>query len=99
MAAVRVASAFLANHAEVRDGLAFVAGGFPEWWTVQSLPATATMTMVVVLELDESEIETQFDLDLVVMQPDRSETGIARISASRGRQADDTARVYLVIAV
>ena len=96
---MRVTSAFLANYAEVRDGLAFVAGGFPEWWTVQSLPATATMTMVVVLDLDRSEVEARFDLDVVVERPDGTETGIARASASRGKRTDADSPIYVVLAV
>jgi hypothetical protein len=84
MTKVRVHSAFLANSAEVKDTLAYVLGGFPEWWTVPALPASAFLAMVVVLELRDDEVDQEYTFDLVV---DRlgDTTPIAQVRSKRGR--------------
>src|SRR5438045_426805 len=78
MTEVRVHSAFLANHAEVRDSLAYVLGGFPEWWTVTELPSSAFLAMVVVLQLERFEIEHEHSFDLVVTRESET-TPIAKV--------------------
>src|SRR5580704_8934577 len=63
---MRVNSAFLATYAEARDGLVNVTGGFPAWWTVQSLPTTVQLSLVLVLELEGSEPQGKPMYDFVV---------------------------------
>lgn len=66
MRRVRVEAAFLATTAETHDGLLFVMGGYPDWWTVPQLPATERMSCVYVLGLDSSEKGTAFGFSLVL---------------------------------
>ena len=62
---MQVHAAFLASDARIQDGLAYVIGGFPDSWTVPSLPATSRLTLVVVFELGCDE-EPQGSCDLGV---------------------------------
>jgi hypothetical protein len=45
----------LASDAKIRDGLVYVIGGFPDSWTVPSLPATSRLTLVTVFDLRAGE--------------------------------------------
>ncbi len=64
---MHVHAAFLANDAKIRDGLAYVIGGFPDSWTVPSLPATTRLTLVVVFELEcreDLQASSEFGVEL-----------------------------------
>lgn len=65
---MRVSSAFLANHAEVHDGLVFVAGGFPEWCNVTHVPGEARFTLVVVLEVDRHDVDRSHHFEIELWQ-------------------------------
>ena len=65
---MRVHSAFLADQARIRDGLVYVIGGFPETWSVESLPATTRLTLVVVFELTPDEPDAAHDFGVEMWQ-------------------------------
>jgi hypothetical protein len=85
---MRITNAFLANHAETRDGLAFVSGAFPEWWTVPSVPAVSNLAMVFVCELEESDLDQSFPLDLVVVRPDGGRDQLVQLVTTRRADGD-----------
>jgi hypothetical protein len=47
---MHVHAAFLAIDARIRNGLVYAVGGFPDSWTVPSLPTISRLTVVVVFE-------------------------------------------------
>jgi hypothetical protein len=69
MEAMRVASACIANYAEIRNGIVNILGGYPEWWEVPQLPQQATMFIVVTCEMDHSEAGRTFSFDLKLKRP------------------------------
>jgi hypothetical protein len=84
--AVRIANAFIANHAEVREGIANVLGGFPEWWMVPTLPQQVVMFVVVDLLVEDGEMGIPFEFSITLERPDRSTMpiGIMRMQRDRG---------------
>jgi hypothetical protein len=84
MGVVKLEAAFLANHAEVHDGLLFVTGGFPEWWSTPALNALQQMALVVVTRLERSEILEKFTYEIVIERPDESQQPVVYVATSRG---------------
>jgi hypothetical protein len=80
---VHVHAAFLANDAKIRDGLAYVIGGFPDSWTVPALPATSRLTLVVVFELES------------VPEPDKQHDFAIELRHDSGGEQVATAQVTL----
>jgi hypothetical protein len=80
---VRISSAFVANSAEVKDGLAYVMGAFPEWWTLTELPADSTLAFVFVVEMDDWELGQQFQFLIRMDHPEQSSDTLAVIQYSR----------------
>jgi hypothetical protein len=72
---VKVNSFYLANYAEVRDSLVYSMGGFPEWWTVHTLPSVSTLAVVLVAELTKDELPTDHRLDLMLVRPSARDEG------------------------
>jgi hypothetical protein len=86
---VRVRDAFLANHAEVREGLAFISGAFPEWWRLNTLPATVPVSLVVVIDLDPSEIDQALKVTIRLVHPNGDRDTLGDVPFRRPRQAED----------
>jgi hypothetical protein len=81
---VRVNSAFIANHAESRDGLLFVSGGFSEWLNLEGLPAEAHLVLVVMFEVEPDEVGRTATVDLELAQGDNiAKLGTTAITAGR----------------
>lgn len=101
MARVRVHSAFLANHAEVRDGLAYVAGGYPAWWSVYRLPVAQTLGIVVVIFVDDDEFGRPLQVQLVLRRPGGGEDDLALVDFWRERDAGTASGVpaHWIVAV
>ncbi len=96
---MRIRNAFLANHAETREGLAFVSGGFPESYTVFALPLNASLAAVWVVELDETEIGRSFLLDLRVSDPRGVTRPVAHLGVGRSQDTPTVhgAPLYVIV--
>jgi hypothetical protein len=98
---MRIREAFLANSAETRQGLAFVLGGFPEWWTVQSLPSGSLLSMVAVAELDESDLDKDFQVTIRMRHPtnETDTLGVAGFKRASTAPRVEGAALRMVLAV
>lgn len=96
---MKINNAFLANHAETREGLAFISGGFPEWYTVPSLPITAPLAAVWVLELEQAEIGLPFTFELAVVYPSRLKHLLAHVGVGRSHDTRtvEGAPLYVIV--
>jgi hypothetical protein len=90
MVTMKVRNAFLANHAETREVLAFDSGGCPEVYAVFSLPQEARLAAVWVVELQDEEIGFSFAFQLGVSDPREVKRGVAVVGVGR---SPDTPRV------
>src|ERR1035437_8658416 len=100
MVTVKISNAFLANHAETREGLAFSSGGSPEWYTVPSLPVTAApLAAVWVLELEQAEIGLPFTFELAVLYPTGVRHSIAHVGVGRSPDTPtvEGAPLYVIV--
>src|ERR1700733_5982799 len=84
---MRVAASFVANHVEAQNSLLYVAGGFPEWWTLNETPCEQTLDLAVVFELAQAELGRPFDVDVVLAHLD-SEQKVARLTVIRSPSDD-----------
>lgn len=66
-------NAFLANHAEVHDGLLFVNGGCPEKWMVKDLDEEIKIYFVGQVQYEESEIGTHQGYAIEVHGPKKDQ--------------------------
>jgi len=82
---MRVANAFLANHAEVRDGIANILGGFPEWYTVPVLPQQVLIFVVIDIVLEDNELGETFAINLILERPDHTTLSLGNIQMRRDR--------------
>jgi hypothetical protein len=98
---MKVRDTFLANYAENREGLAFVTGGFPEWWRVQAIPIQSNLSMVIALEFERSEAETQFEFAIRVQHPTQEIDTLSLLTVTRGLKFDQppNSPLYQVLAV
>jgi hypothetical protein len=83
MTPVQITNALLANYAEVQNGLAYITGGLPSWWTVPTLPAVSSLSMVVVVELDLDNPQRPIPLDFSFAAPSGTVTPLGNITAQR----------------
>ena len=86
---VQIANAFLANHAEVRDGVANILGGFPEWWTVQDFPQQVLVFVVIDLLLDDKELGQTFRFTIEVARPDNTTVQLGSVEMRRDKNPID----------
>jgi hypothetical protein len=77
---MRIAGAFIANHAEWREHLLFVSGGFPEFWNLAEIPGDANFMLVLMAEVTHQELEQQHTVDIAMRSPDGSETPLLSIA-------------------
>lgn len=93
---LRIETAFLANHAEFHDGLAFVNGGFPEWWNTPSWGLLQPFFLVVVSSVAAEERANEHELEVVFRRVDGSESPLvrARIAGGEVRQGDPVLPEY-----
>jgi hypothetical protein len=96
---MRIRDAFVANHAETHDGLAFITGAFPEWWTIPIAPYVANMSMVVVLELTEADASESYQFWVHLVAPDGTSAATTNFGTSRGLEAGrpDGAPLFQVV--
>jgi hypothetical protein len=85
MGGVKLEAAFLANHAELHDGLAFITGGFPEWWSVPATNTFQQMSLLIVARLDPGEITQTFTYEIIIERPDETQQPVIYVAASRGQ--------------
>lgn len=89
---MHVHAAFLANDARIRDGLVHVIGGFPEAWTVPSLPATSRLTLVVVFEAVPEESDESHDFGIEVWHgSEGAQVATANVVLGPVHESDDGA--------
>jgi hypothetical protein len=96
---VKVNNAFLANHAEIRESLAYVSGAFPEWWEVFQLPATANVFVVFVVELDDDELQSPIECVLDLEHPGGTIQSVANVlvnSSPRGERVTGAPNFQIV---
>ncbi len=86
---MRLANAFLANHAEVRDGLAYVSGAFPEWLEVEALPSAEVLYLVVVVELDQEDLGAPTEIAVSIVPPGGPSTEVVAFKSVREAMEDD----------
>lgn len=79
---MRVLAAFLANWAEAHDGLVFVSGGWPEWWSLPEVPSKQDLSLVIVYEVEPDEVGSPFRFDVALVHND-SKGPAAWITATR----------------
>jgi hypothetical protein len=77
---MRIAGAFIANHAEWREHLLFVSGAFPEWWDLAEIPGDASFMLVLMAEVTHQELEQQHTVDIAMLSPDGVETPLLSIT-------------------
>jgi hypothetical protein len=77
---MRIAGAFIANHAEWREHLLFVSGAFPEWWDLAEIPGDASFTLVLMAEVTHQELDQQHTVDISMRAPDSTETALLSIT-------------------
>jgi hypothetical protein len=77
---MRIAGAFIANHAEWREHLLFVSGAFPEFWNLAEIPGDANFMLVLMAEVNHQELEQQHTVDITMRSPDGSETPLLSIA-------------------
>ncbi len=63
---MKIRTAMLANHIEVRDGMFYVMGGSPEWWSVDSLPGVLSPALGLILEREPGEANSNPRVGLTV---------------------------------
>jgi|GEM_PF-1361726 len=80
---MRVNSAFVANYAEEKSGVAYVSGGFPEWWTVTDTPMAQTLALVWTCELEANEVGRIFLFDVFLDEPDGTSQKIVHVGVGR----------------
>jgi hypothetical protein len=81
---VRIAGAFIANHAEWREHLLFVSGGFPEWWDLTDIPGDTSFTLVLMAEVTHSELDQEHTVDVAMRSPDGAESALPSIAFTFG---------------
>ena len=96
---MKVCNAFLANHAETREGLAFISAAFPEWYTVPALPVNAPLAAIWVLEIEPAEIGLRFSFDLGVTDPGGIRRTVAHVVVGRSPDTPTVkgAPLYVVV--
>jgi hypothetical protein len=97
MGGVKLEAAFLANHAEVHDGLAFVTGGFPEWWSVPATNTFQQVALVVVARLDRNEVGQTFTYEIIIERPDGTQQPVVYVASSRGQSPHSEAQPLLLL--
>lgn len=70
MTQMRVTNAFLANYAEVKGGVVYASGCFPEWFAGPSLPTIAQFFLVVQGELEPDEVGQVVQVHISLRRPD-----------------------------
>lgn len=83
MKGVKIETAFLANHAEWHDGLLFISGGYPEWWSTPAWGQLQQLAIVVVSRLEATELDVQYELDVVFRRPDGGEQPLLHVRTKR----------------
>lgn len=66
---MRLTNAFIANYAEIRGGLAYVAGAFPEWFDAPTLPIIGSLYAVIVFDLEPNDLGTLTEIRISVVRP------------------------------
>ena len=88
LAVLRLASGFIANYVEVRDSILYVSGGFPEWWTVTSLPSTSVLGIGLVVEFEPEDLNIVHSVTAAVRRVDGAALVVAGDSIRRKEAAD-----------
>lgn len=81
---MKVRDLFIANYAEFRDGLAYVSGGFPEWWIVTQLPFETSSVLVAHIEYEQAEVELKFEFAVRLVHPSGEIDTLAMVNVNRG---------------
>jgi hypothetical protein len=92
---MKLRSAFLANHAEVRESLAFVSGAFPEYWRTPALNAPQIVAFVANLEFEESEIGKTFNFLLGLQPPQGAPIGLAYFNSQMDNNQTGEPRYFI----
>lgn len=96
---MKVSSLFLANAAEVRDGLLYALGAFPEWLSVPAVPGRLLYSVVIALDLEEADLGRRQHLYLHLVRPDGKSQRMAEVHLTAIRPATDRRVLRQVIAV
>jgi hypothetical protein len=81
---MRIAGAFIANHAEWREHLLFVSGGFPEWWDLAEIPGDTSFTLVLMAEVTHQELDQQHTVEVAMRSSDGTEAALPSITFGFG---------------
>ncbi len=79
---VKVTDVVLANYAEMRDGLAFITGGFPDYLTAISPNYSPRIGMVVVVDYEPVEIGMAFHFLVRLVHPDGDADTVVKIGTA-----------------
>jgi hypothetical protein len=90
MGAMKVETAFLANHVESHDGLTFITGGLPEYWSTPAWGALQHMGIVVVTRVEPAELGIAFKYEVVLRRPDGNEGTVLNVTVTRPRRENDS---------
>jgi hypothetical protein len=82
---MRIAGAFIANHAEWRESLLFASGGYPEFLTVPAIPHDTSFMLVVIAEATHKELGHQHAIEVVMRAADGTERPITTVTFAFGQ--------------
>jgi hypothetical protein len=101
MGAMKVETAFLANHVESHDGLTFITGGLPEYWSTPAWGLLQHMGIVIVSRVERDELGAIFKYEVVLRRPDGNQGSVLNIGVTRPRRDNDAdlPSYYSIIAV
>ena len=90
MTQMRLANAFLANYAEVRGGLAYISGAFPEWFDAPTLPTIGGFQLVLNVQLEPHEVGRTVVIEVRIRRPGGELDQIGMIQTTSVRGPDES---------